>query len=368
MGRGRVDPYRAAGVDYVTLDAGKRLALAAAGATIGLPTSRGASFEQASVGEPASVIAIGDVVLGFVLECLGTKSMLAQTLFETTGEDRFEAIGYDTVAAAVNDCVAVGALPLLVHAYFASGSTDFYDGPRHASVVRGFARGCSDAGAAWGGGESPALTGLIEPDGIDLGAAALGRIPPGIRPLLGGELAVGDEIVLVGSSGLHQNGASLARAVAAELPGGLLEALPSGRGFGEALLDEGLIYVRLVEALLAAAVPLHYCSHLTGHGLRKIMRANHPFTYRVDALPPVPEVLSFLRQHLGLDDREAYGTLNMGAGFALFLAQGAGGTAVAVAEELGYSALVAGEVTEGPRRVVLGPLDVVFEADTLELR
>jgi len=362
------DLYARAGVDYATLDAGKRRAIAAAFATAGLPASRGASFDVASYGEPASVIAIGDVVLGLVLECLGTKSLLAAGLMAETGEDLFEGIGYDTVAAAVNDCVSVGALPLLVHAYFATGSADFYDGPRHASIVAGFARGCEDAGAAWGGGESPSLAGLVEPDGIDLGAAALGKVPAGVRPLLGSELAPGDEIVLVASSGLHQNGASLARRVLPELERGLLEPMASGRRFGEALLDPGLIYVSLVEGLLSTEAPLHYCSHLTGHGLRKLMRANRELSYRVHELPPVPEVLAFLAERLGLAASESYGTLNMGAGFALYLAPGAGAAAVVLAERLGFDALVAGEVVAGPREVVLEPFGVTYDAGSLDLR
>ena len=233
-----------------------------------------------------------------------------------------------------------------------TGSSHFYDGPRHASIVRGFARGCVDAGAAWGGGESPSLAGLIEPEGIDLGAAALGRVPSGVRPLLGDALTEGDDIVLVASSGLHQNGASLARAAAADLPRGLLEALPSGRRFGDALLDEGVIYVRLVEESSSPGTSRCTCAqpHLTGHGLRKLMRANRELTYEVEYLPPVPEVLAFLAERLPLDPRQAYGTLNMGAGFALFLASGSGPAAVAIAAELGYSARVAGKVVAGPQR------------------
>ncbi len=96
-------------------------------------------------------------------------------------------------------------------------------------------------------------------------------------------------------------------------------------------------------------MPVHYASHVTGHGLRKLMRAERELTYRVRALPPVPEVLSFLSSRAGLDAREAYGTLNMGAGFSLFVAEGAGVAAVAAAGEAGHDALVAGVVEEGRR-------------------
>jgi phosphoribosylformylglycinamidine cyclo-ligase len=360
--------YRAAGVDYATLDAAKRRALVTATGTAANPAPRGATFDRASFGEPASLIRLGDVALGLVLECLGTKSLLAEELLAATGQDRYDAVGYDTVAAAVNDCVSIGALPLLVHAYFATGSASFYEGSRNASLVRGFAAACTDAGAAWGGGESPTLSGLVEPSGVDLAATALGQVPPGVEPLLGASLVPGDEIVLVASSGLHQNGASLARAVAAKLPGGLAAELPSGRRFGDALLDAGLIYVSLVAEVLARKLPLHYCVHLTGHGFRKLMRADRALSYVVEELPPVPEVLQFLVEQSAMDPAEAYGTLNMGAGFALLVGRGAGAEVVAVAEATGHRAIVAGEVHDGARRVVLAPLDVVYDEAALELR
>ncbi len=367
-GDGGPDAYRQAGVDYATLDAAKRAALAGALATSPYPEPRGAHLVDASRGEPASVLELGGLNLGFVLECLGTKSMIARAYEEATGVDRFDAIGYDTVAAVVNDCCCVGALPVLVNAYFATGSAGWYAGSRHASLVAGWRRACEDAGAAWGGGESPTLAGLVAPAEIDLAGSAVGVVPGGVEPLLGAALAPGDEIVLVASSGLHANGASLAREVADGLPEGLRHRLVGGREFGDALLDESVIYVRLVERLLAAGVGVHYLSHVTGHGLRKLMRADRDLTYRVDRLPEVPEVLSFLAGAARLSPREAYGTLNMGVGFAIFCAPGAGAAAVSLAGELGHPALVAGRVEAGPRRVVLGPIGAEYESEELELR
>src|ERR1700728_2423240 len=103
--------YERAGVDYATLDAAKRTALVAAAATSHNADALGAHLVERSRGEPAVVIDLGALRLGFVLECLGTKSMLARQFGELTGNDRFDAIGYDTVAAIVNDCCCVGALP-----------------------------------------------------------------------------------------------------------------------------------------------------------------------------------------------------------------------------------------------------------------
>ncbi len=362
------DPYRAAGVDYDVLDAAKRAALTAAAATSWLPLRRGARLDDASRGEPATLVELGGVRLGFVLECLGTKSLLARAYEEATGADRFAAIGYDTVAAVVNDCCCVGALPVVVNAYFATGSASWYEGSRHASLVDGFRRACEDAGAAWGGGESPTLSGLVVEDGIDLAGSAIGVVPEGRPALLGEALGPGDEIVLVASTGLHANGASLARKVVAGLPDGLAHRLPSWEVLGEALLRPSPCYVGLVEALQEAGAGLHYASHVTGHGLRKLMRARRELAYRLHALPPVPEVLDFVAGRAGLDARAAYATFNMGAGFALFVAGGEGGATVELAGRLGHEALVAGVAEAGERKVVLAPIGVEYAGDELELR
>jgi phosphoribosylformylglycinamidine cyclo-ligase len=362
------DAYRAAGVDYETLDAAKRAAQHAARSTSWLATRRGALVDDTTRGEPATLIEVGGTTLAVVLECLGTKSLIAAAVEEATGDGHWDAVGYDTVAAAVNDCCCLGALPLAVNAYFATGSARWYGARRHEALVEGFRRACEDAGAAWTGGESPTLAGVLEPDAVDLAASVLGRVPAGAEPWRGEQLRAGDEIVLVASSGLHANGASLARQLAASLPGGYATQLPGGRMFGEALLDPSLIYVPLVEALVARGVAVRYASHITGHGLRKLMRAGSALTYRVRRLPPVPEVLRFLADRSGLDSHQAYGTLNMGCGFALFCAPGGGAQAVETAAALGLTALVAGSIEEGPRRVVLEPVAAEYDGAELDLR
>src|SRR4051812_6329371 len=117
--------YQSVGVDYDVLDAGKRGALAAALATSALASGRGAQAVDASRGEPAFLMEVGGKHLAMVLECLGTKSLLARQYQELTGVDRFDWVGFDAVAAIVNDLVCVGALPLMVNAYFATGSASW---------------------------------------------------------------------------------------------------------------------------------------------------------------------------------------------------------------------------------------------------
>jgi phosphoribosylformylglycinamidine cyclo-ligase len=367
---GREDAYRSSGVDYGVLDAAKRRSMQAVLSSLGAPADRGALVARETVGEPAQLVEVDGVQLATVLECLGTKSEIAREVEESLGIDRWEAIGIDAVAAIVNDLCCVGALPISVSAYVATGSAGWYSGPRHGSLVTGWQRACDEAGAAWVGGESPTLSGIVGEQSVDIAGSAIGRVPAGCRAWLGSRLEPGDEIVLVGSSGLHANGASLARAVASSSADGWASALPSGRTLGEAVLEPSLIYVRLVEALQSS--PLHdqvrYASHITGHGLRKLMRADRALTYRVSDLPPVPEVLSWLSERAGLDTAGAYGTFNMGAGFAVFTQEGSGESICATAASVGLRAIVGGTVETGDRRVILEPLDIEYSSDELDLR
>ena len=128
--------------------------------------------------------------LAFVVEGLGTKSMIARQVLEEQGINRFGDVAYDTVAAICNDLCCVGALPLVVNAYFATGASEWYrEGERAAALIEGWRKACVDAGCTWGGGESPSLPGLLDEREIELAGAAVGAVPAGRRALLGEELA-----------------------------------------------------------------------------------------------------------------------------------------------------------------------------------
>lgn len=361
------ETYSASGVDYDVLDAVKRAAGAEAAATSLLLAARHGKACDESRGESAFVFDVPGSTLALVQECLGTKSALATRYEAATGELRYDAVAFDAVAAIANDLVSVGALPLVINAYFATGAAEWYTDDRVAALVRGWSEGCKEAGAVWGGGESPSLPGLVDPLEVELAGCGVGRVPDGIAPLFGDQLAAGDEIVLVQSSGLHANGATLARRVV-DRADGLLSALPSGTTIGEALLARSIVYVGLVEAILDARHPVTYMAHLTGHGLRKLMRARRELTYHISRLPRVPEVLEHLVAALGMTPFEAYGTFNMGSGFAVFVRPGAADAVVEAAEALGIAAVVGGVVEEGPRSVLLEPVGVAFEGRQLSLR
>src|SRR5207245_6941940 len=140
-----------------------------------------------SRGEPAFVFEAGGQTLAFVVEGLGTKSIIARQLEDELGPSSFEPVAYDAVAAIVNDLCCVGALPLVASAYFATGSSDWYRDPdRAAALVAGWRRACDDAGCTWGGGESPSLPGLLAEADVELEGAGVGAVRAGPAALRGG--------------------------------------------------------------------------------------------------------------------------------------------------------------------------------------
>jgi phosphoribosylformylglycinamidine cyclo-ligase len=361
--------YKQAGVDYASIDPLKIRAQQAAAATAGHLARHGLSEVPASRGESAYVVDCGDFYLASITECLGTKALVADAMRAITGRTYYDRIAQDTLAMALNDIITVGATPVSVHAYWATGGSDWFnDAERARDLVEGWRATCDRSGVAWGGGETPALAGVVESGRIDLAASCVGLIRPKSRLTLGEHLGAGDAIVLLASSGIHANGLSLARKLAERLPDGYATTLSDGTMYGEALLAPTALYSPVTEALAAAGIVPHYCTNITGHGWRKLMRHPGEFTYRITSLPPVPVVLDFIRAQAGIDDREAYGNLNMGAGFALFVPVAQAEQCIDIARGCGVAAWNAGTVQAGPKQVVIEPLALTFAGDDLHVR
>lgn len=361
--------YAAAGVDYHQMDALKLIAQRAARATAANASRNGMSEIEASRGESAYVMEIAGQLIASITECLGTKALVADAVRALTGRSHYDSIAQDTVAAALNDLVSVGATPISLHAYWSTGNSEWFaDAARTRDLVRGWKNACDVCHVAWGGGETPALNGVIEPGRIDLAASAVGIVRGRERLTVGDRLVAGDAIVLVESSGIHANGVSLARKLAEQLPDGYATRLDDGRSFGEALLDPTILYPVLTEALFAAGVLPHYCVNVTGHGWRKLMRHRSAFTYRIHLVPPVPPVLSFMQRAAQMTASEAYGSLNMGAGFAVFVAATEADKVIAAARAIGLRAWNAGQVEAGAKRVIIEPLGIEYQSDDLQLR
>jgi phosphoribosylformylglycinamidine cyclo-ligase len=361
--------YEQAGVNYDLIDPLKVAAQRAAAATAGHLAGHGFSEVKASRGESAYVVDVGPFYLASIVECLGSKSLVADEMHELTGKSYYDTIAQDTIAMAINDLITVGATPLVVQAYWAAGGSDWFgDAQRAQALVAGWKRACDVCGVAWGGGETPALAGIVEGGRIDLAASCTGLVNPKERLSVGDKLAAGDAIVLLASSGIHANGLSLARKLVERLPQGLLSPLPDGSTYGEALLAPTVLYSPVTEALYKAGIVPHYCANITGHGWRKLLRHQAALTYRIDQVPPVPPVLRFIQEHARHDDREAYSTLNMGAGFALFVPAADAQRTVEIAQAQGIAATLAGRVEAGAKQLLIEPLGIRFSDEDLQLR
>jgi phosphoribosylformylglycinamidine cyclo-ligase len=362
--------YEQSGVDYDRLDAFKRACQKAAATTTGALRAHGLAEPPSVRGESAYLMEGPDEYLAHVEEGLGTKNLVADAMLERTGTSYYRNIGIDTVATIVNDLVTTGALPISVAMHAAVGDAEWFARPeRSDELAAGFAQGCVQSGAVWGGGETPTLRGIIDPGTIVLAGSAVGRIRPKGRRV-SGAVRDGDAIVLLASSGVQTNGLTLCRAIADRLPQGYLTRMDDGRTYGEALLDASVIYVRYVAALQDAGVQPHYLAHVTGHGWRKLMRLPEPFVYRMSDVGKVPEVFRFIGRAGPVEVREAYATFNMGAGFAVYVDRGDVDRALGLARDTGYNAWAGGTVSkQGSRKAVeILPLGITFESDTLRVR
>ncbi|PXW97970.1 phosphoribosylformylglycinamidine cyclo-ligase [Sphaerotilus hippei] len=361
--------YEQAGVNYDLIDPLKISAQRAAASTATQLAGHGFTEVAASRGESAYVVDVGPFYIASIVECLGTKTLVADEMATLTGRSYYDGIAQDTIAMAVNDLITVGATPLVVQAYWAAGGSDWFgDNARAQALVAGWKKACEVCNVAWGGGETPALAGIVEAGRIDLAASCTGLINPKERLSVGDQLGAGDAIVLLESSGIHANGLSLARKLVERLPQGYLTEVRPGLSYGEALLAPTVLYSPVTEALWKAGIAPRYCANITGHGWRKLLRHPAELTYRIHTVPPVTPVLAFMQQHARQDDREAYSTLNMGAGFAIFVQAEDAERTVEIARAQGIAAWNAGVVEAGPKRLLIEPLGIEFGNDDLQLR
>ena len=362
--------YEKSGVSYQSLDPAKKLAQIAAHKTSKNLIKAGFKEITDTRGESAYVWQQGTVFMASVIEGLGTKNLVADHVSKISpGRTYYDVIGHDTVATIINDLIAVGAQPLVVHAYWAVGSdTWFQNDQKVKDLIIGWGNGCQESGVSWGGGETPALKGIVKEQTIELGGSAVGIIRNKKDLITDKKLKVGDRIILLKSNGINCNGLSLARAVAKKLPKGYATKLKNGKMYGEALLTKTNIYAKLVQDLLGAGIDIHYISNITGHGLRKIMRARGNFTYIVEKIFEPQEVFGFIQKHAKLSDNEIYQTLNMGQDYSVFIPPKDVKKAQAIINKNKFQSLDAGYVEKGPRQVIIKPKNLTFKSATLDLR
>src|SRR5690606_23916341 len=239
---------------------------------------------------------------------VGTKIVIAREL------DVHHTIGQDLVAMVVDDIVVCGAKPLVMTDYIACGKVV---PERIADIVRGIALGCEMAGTALVGGETAEHPGVMEPDDYDVAGAAIGVVEA--DALLGAErVRSGDVVIAMASSGLHSNGYSLVRRVAAHAGWALGDHLDDlGRTVGEELLEPTRIYAQLCVELAEQTPGLRAFSHVTGGGLAanvaRVLPQGLAATVARDAWD-LPAVFSLVQSAGSVPWHDLEATLNMGVG------------------------------------------------------
>lgn len=363
--------YTESGVDYGSLDPAKKLAQIAGKATSANLKKYGMEEIEESRGEAAFVWSLGKnlPLMASVVESLGTKNLIADSMRAITGKTYYDVIGHDSVASIINDLASVGAQPLSIHAFWAVGESKWLDDlERTKDLVNGWKNACDLSGATWGGGETPSYNSILHKEVVALGGSAVGIIKNKKRLITDKKLKSGDRILLLKSNGVNANGISLTRAIANRLPKGYATKLKNGKMYGEALLTKTNIYAKLIQDLLDAKIDIHYISNITGHGLRKVMRARQNFTYVLEKIFEPQEVFLFIQEHANLDEYDMCHTYNMGQDYAIFIPQKDIKKAQNIVKKNGFESLDAGYIEKGNRQVVIKPKNITFKSDTLDLR
>ncbi|MFA5188776.1 MAG: phosphoribosylformylglycinamidine synthase [Patescibacteria group bacterium] len=363
--------YAQTGINYGAMDPFKIAAQTASKATAKNIVRFNLKEVGASRGESAYLIEADDCYFAHVEEGLGTKNIVAEAMQKLTGQLYFDKIAQDGVAMIINDMITLGALPISLEMHLAVGDSNWFnDTARSQNLIEGWKKACNLARCAWGGGETPTLKDIVNPETILLSGSALGLIKPKDK-IITGNIQDGDAIIIFKSSGIHANGITLARKIAEKLPAGYLTPLDNENiTFGEAILEPTIIYVPIIEDCQKAGINIHYASNITGHGWRKIMRASEPFIYVIETIPTPQPIFDFLQKHGPINDEEAYSNLNMGAGFVLFVPEKDVAAVLSIAEKNNLIAIKAGHVEKQgtAKKVIIKPKGITLDGDTLKVR
>lgn len=178
----------------------------------------------------------------------------------------------------------------------------------------------------------------------------------------------GDAIVIIKSSCIHANGLTLARKITEKVDGVYLKPLSDGNTFGESLLQPTSIYVGLIDDLHTQNVPIKYAVNITGHGWRKLI-ANQTFEYVIEEISKPQPVFDFIQKYGPVDDYEAYGNFNMGAGFALYVSHDDVNRVIDTANNLGFKAMYSGWIKASTeKKVMILPKKLEYHGSTLAVR
>ncbi|MEO0498423.1 MAG: phosphoribosylformylglycinamidine cyclo-ligase [Pseudomonadota bacterium] len=258
---------------------------------------------------------------------------------------RHDTVGVDLVAMCVNDLIVQGAEPLLFLDYYATGKLNVEIG---TAIIKGIAEGCRQAGAALIGGETAEMPGMYSGEDYDLAGFAVGAAERGAL-LPSDDIADGDVVLGLASSGVHSNGFSLVRRIADQA--GLDWASPcpwsETQTLGEALLEPTRIYVKPLLAAISETASVKAMAHITGGGfvenLPRVLPDHLAAQLDIAQLPSLP-VFDWLERSGGVAKREMLRTFNCGVGMVVICSPDAQEQVQNVLEREGESVVVLGQL------------------------
>ena len=280
---------------------------------------------------------------------VGTKLKLAYLM------DRHDTVGVDCVAMCVNDIICGGAKPLFFLDYMAMGKNV---PERTAEIVKGVVEGCKQAGCALIGGETAEMPGLYAEDEYDLAGYSTGIVEKS-RMLDNRDMAEGDVLIGLASSGCHSNGFSLIRKVFnIDRDPDVLNRYTDrlGKSLVEVLITPTRIYVKSVLRLLDEGLSIHGISHITGGGfyenVPRMMKEG--LTAEIDTSSyELPEIFKLLSEVGEIPMRDMYNTFNMGIGMVLALPADDAEKALKLLREEGETVCRLGIITTGEDAVMV---------------
>lgn len=280
-----------------------------------------------------------DPVLVAANDGVGTKLKIA------IDAGKHDTIGIDLVAMCVNDLVVQGAEPLFFLDYLATGKLDPEQG---AAIVGGIARGCRDAGCALIGGETAEMPGMYHGDDYDLAGFAVGAAERG-QLLPTDDIAEGDVILGLSSSGVHSNGYSLVRRIVAASGLNWSDPVPFDKDvtLAEALLEPTRIYVKPILKAIRSTHGIKALAHITGGGfpenIPRVLSKEFSAELDLDTID-VPPVFSWLAKTGGVEANEMMRTFNCGIGMVIVVASGQAAQVAAVLQEAGETVKPVGRI------------------------
>lgn len=373
-------------VNYSALDKAKRAFIEAGKRTSKFaekygfipPSGFGASANVFSLDlKPFIASGASDLHITLLPEGLGTSDdARPEDLTDEESMKFWYNIGIKTVAVMTNDAAATGMQTVLISLYLPSSTPELvFNETFMKGFLDGFVEGCRQVGCVYFSGETPQLKGKIIEGKLDIAGALFGLVPAGKKPIDGTQLAAGDTIVFVESSGPHDNGFTTLRQLAEKLPNGYRTRLPDGRQYFEAINAPTVLYTKLVQDLVHENVAVTNLEPITGHGWQKLMRSKKPLRYVIDTMLPVPSVFEFVEKEMNMSKKDMISVFNYGVGLAVFTKeQEDARRVVEIAEKNGLKACVAGRVEDASenggsekREVKVKPLDVVLSSEEFTL-